>query len=100
MTIRERALAGVRTPHAAILEVLEHGPATTHEIARRLDIQLGSLMQAIRSLHRQGELYVRGTLVARACYYERMCDGLRLAAIHCDGRRAEAAQDVDRGDAA
>lgn len=99
-SVRARALAGVRAPYAAILEVLEHGPATTHEIARRLGIQLGSLWPAIREMHRRGELLVRGELIARAAYYERLSDGLHLAVVHCGGGQAEAARGADHGDAA
>lgn len=85
-SIRDRAAASVRTPHAAILAPLEqNGPLQLSVLAAMLGMQVGALRPAIHDLHSSGLLFKRGSLVARANYYVRLSDGFHVASISCAG---------------
>ncbi|MFG1344376.1 hypothetical protein V5F59_05745 [Xanthobacter autotrophicus DSM 431] len=85
MTIRERALASVPTPHAAILEILsEHGPMHLSVLAGVLDMRVGAVRPAIQDLVAEGKVLKLGWMVARASYWQRY-DGFVVACIHCNG---------------
>ncbi|WP_394005899.1 winged helix-turn-helix domain-containing protein [Xanthobacter versatilis] len=86
-SIGERVATSVRGPHLAILEFLEGGPSTAHEIAAALGMPVGAVRPAIRDLRKACRVLVFGEVVATGRCYQRIRDGLHLVAISCGARR-------------
>lgn len=89
---------------AAVLALLDQGPATIEELRERLGVPAAPLRRTIRELYRNGRLYQRGDLIAAAVYYVRESDGFGLGVITCARcaaqRRPTSLPADDAGDAA